>query len=46
MRRRIPAPVPERSITDMVELGLTAMLVLVVVIALFEIFGVSIGVRH
>jgi hypothetical protein len=40
MRPRAPTPAPERSLADMVELGLTAVLVIVVVVALLQVFGV------
>lgn len=45
MRRRVPTPVIERSIAEFVEYGLTALLVIVVVVALLEIFGVHLGLR-
>lgn len=44
MRDRVPVQEPQRSLSETVEYGLTAFLVLVVIAALLEIFGVGVGV--
>jgi Flp pilus assembly pilin Flp len=41
LRSRLPEPEPEHSLADTIEYGLTAVLVIVVVIALLQIFGVQ-----
>jgi hypothetical protein len=48
MRSRVPAPAPESSeknLVDSLEYALTAALVIVVIVALLEIFGVDLGTR-
>jgi hypothetical protein len=39
MRPRVRAPEPQRSIADTVEYGLTALLVIIVIVAALEICG-------
>lgn len=41
MRPRPQTPSPERSIADTVELGLTAVLVIVVILALLQVFNIT-----
>ncbi len=45
MRSRVPAPNPPRSVVENAEFGLTAILVLVVVVALLQICGIPLGLR-
>lgn len=46
MRRRVLTPKPKHSIAESVEYGITILLVVVVAIAVLEIFRVNFGLRY